>query len=252
CAAISESLIQSTLFGHVRGAFTGADQNRPGIFEGARGGTVFLDEIGDLPLAVQGNLLRVLQEGEIRRVGDTLARKVDVRIVAATHRDLEKMVEEGSFREDLYFRLRVAKVTLPALRERDSDLVLLADFFALRERGTRIDPEARKAISSYPWPGNIRELESVVRVAATYSDFEVIRTEHLADAGIPIEKPSSSEPDSAAQGPNKDYHQLVEDYRKELVSKALDRHGKNQSAAARDLGMTRQALSYLARKLGLL
>ncbi len=252
CAAISESLIQSTLFGHVRGAFTGADQNRAGIFESARGGTVFLDEIGDLPLAVQGNLLRVLQEGEIRRVGDTLARKVDVRIVAATHRDLAKMVDEGSFRQDLYFRLRVAKVVLPALRDRDSDLILLAEFFALRERGTRISASARKALSIYTWPGNIRELESVVRVAATYSDFEVIRTEHLADAGIPIDESISEEPASPAPGPSKDYHQLVEEYRKELVSTALQRHGKNQSAAARDLGMTRQALSYLARKLGLL
>ncbi len=252
CAAISESLIQSTLFGHVRGAFTGADQNRQGIFENARGGTVFLDEIGDLPLGVQGNLLRVLQEGEIRRVGESMARKVDVRIVAATHRDLAQMVEEGTFRQDLYFRLRVAKVELPALRDRSSDLLLLADFFALKERGTRIGTEARSILTSYPWPGNIRELVSVIRVAATYSDFDVIQAEHLADAGIPIDSPGPSETPSANSSTKKDYHQLVEDYRKELVSNALEQNDKNQSAAARQLGMTRQALSYLARKLGLL
>ena len=250
CAAVSPTLIQSTLFGHVRGAFTGADQNRPGIFETARGGTVFLDEIGDLPREAQGNLLRVLQEGEIRRIGESLARKVDVRIVAATHCNLAQMVEDKTFRQDLYFRLKVAKVEVPPLRRRGRDILLLAEHFALHERGTRITPAAKRLLSSYDWPGNIRELKNIVEVAAVYADFQSIEVRHLREAELQIDAVEAV--DEAPAGTGKSFEELSEAYRKSLIVSALERGGGNRSAAARELRMTRQAFSYLARKYGLI
>lgn len=257
CAAISPTLIQSTLFGHVRGAFTGADQNRAGIFETARGGTVFLDEIGDLPKEVQGNLLRVLQEGEIRRIGESLARKVDVRIVAATHCDLAQMVEDKTFRQDLYFRLKVAKVELPPLRDRGRDVLLLAEHFATSHRSEGLEKAAKSMLAAYHWPGNIRELMNIIEVAAVYADFGRIGAGHLKEAGLPTardeptQKAESSMGDGAG-GVRKSFSELVEDYRKELISEALKHNNGNQSAAARDLKTTRQNFSYLARKFGLI
>ncbi len=240
CAALSETLIQSDLFGHVKGAFTGADRDRAGIFESARGGTVFLDEIGDLPLPEQGKLLRVLQEGEIRRVGESLARKVDVRIVAATHRDLEKMVQREEFRQDLFFRLKVATIHLPPLRERGDDVLLLADHFLTRRApAARLSGEAKARLRSHPWPGNIRELENVLEVAATLTTGSEIGSEHLE---LPHQKSSASAGD---------YHQQVEELRRKLVGEALAQAHGNRSEAARRLGLSRQALSYLVRQLGL-
>lgn len=252
CAAVAESLINSTLFGHVRGAFTGADQNRAGIFESARGGTVFLDEIGDLPQGAQGNLLRVLQEGEIRRVGESLPRKVDVRIVAATHCDLATMVAAKTFRQDLYFRLRVAKVELPPLRERNGDVLLLAEHFATRERGARLSREAKKILLAHTWPGNIRELEGVIKVAATYADFNRIDADHLAEAGLTPGQVEDAPAPVDEVVLNQSFAEQIEDHKKSLLAAGLKRHGGNQSAAARELKMTRQSLSYLARKFGLL
>ena len=240
CAEISESLVLSKLFGHVRGAFTGADRDRMGIFETARGGTVFLDEIGDLPLHAQGMLLRVLQEGEVVRVGESLPRTVEVRVVTATHRDLETMVEEGRFRQDLYFRLRVAVVELPPLRDRGDDVLLLAEYFLRRlapEFGRRkLSREARRRIRAHPWPGNVRELEGQMEVAAALAVDGTIRPEHLRL------------PEEAAE-PTGDYHRQIEDLRRRLVSEALKATDGNQAEAARRLGLTRQALSYLVRKL---
>lgn len=242
CAAVSESLIQSDLFGHVRGAFTGAERDRKGIFETAKGGTVFLDEIGDLPLPVQGKLLRVLQESEVRRVGESFTRKIDARVVTATHCDLEAMVKAGEFRKDLFFRLKVATVKLPPLRDRGQDVLFLADHFLEEQRRhlphLRLSVEARSRLQTYDWPGNIRELKSTLEVAAALADGGEIEIEHLE---LPEARPTR-------QG---DYHRLVENYRRELLSDALAKSGGNRAKAARMLGLSRQALSYLVRKLGL-
>ena len=242
CTTMSESLGLSQLFGHVRGAFTGADRDRMGLFETARGGTVFLDEIGELPLAAQAMLLRVLQEGEIVRVGETLPRKVDVRVVAATHRDLRTRVEEGAFREDLYFRLAVAEIELPPLRERTGDVALLAGHFLRRlapEYGERrLTAPARELLESHDWPGNVRELQSAVHRAAALAIDGEIRPEHFR-----IER-SDDEPVG-------DYHRQVEDFRRRLVEDALAATDGNRSEAARRLGITRQALSYLVKSLGI-
>ncbi|MEE8524276.1 MAG: sigma 54-interacting transcriptional regulator, partial [Thermoanaerobaculia bacterium] len=198
CAALPETLIQPDLFGHVRGSFTGADRDREGVFESARGGTVFLDEIGDLPITAQGQLLRVLQEGEIRRVGESFARKVDVRIVAATHRDLEQMVQAGTFRQDLFYRLKVATIAVPPLRLRGDDILRLADFFLARiEVGgsaPRLSESVRQRLVTHPWPGNVRELHNVLAVAAALSADGEVRNQHLD-----LPEPSAS--------PRGEYHQ---------------------------------------------
>jgi DNA-binding NtrC family response regulator len=239
CAAFTEGVMASDLFGHVRGAFTGADKDRPGIFETVGGGTVFLDEVGDLPLAAQGNLLRVLQEGELRRVGESLPRKVDVRVVAATHRDLGAMVEEGRFRKDLFFRLKVGSVTLPPLAKRGNDILLLADAFLKQadgDRELRLTAEARSALLTYPWPGNVRELKNVLSIAVALTAGETIGAEDL-------------ELRYATESPLGGYHQQVDALRRRLVQEALTASGGNRAEAARRLGLSRQALSYLVKKL---
>ena len=240
CAALSDTLVQTELFGHVRGAFTGADRDRAGVFETARGGTVFLDEIGDLSSPSQAKLLRVLQEKEIRRVGESVSRKVDVRIVAATHRNLAQMVKDGSFREDLYFRLAVATVELPPLRDRDQDALLLADHFLLRLRSDlQLSPDARRALLNYSWPGNVRELRHKLEMATALADGETLEPDHLA---------LGSATPSPTQGT---YHEQVERLRKRLITEALAASGGNQAEAARGLGLTRQALSYLIKQFDL-
>lgn len=242
CAALPETLIQPDLFGHVRGSFTGADRDREGVFESARGGTVFLDEIGDLPTAAQGQLLRVLQEGEIRRVGESFARKVDVRIVAATHRDLEQMVQAGAFRQDLFYRLKVATIMVPPLRQRGDDILRLADFFLARiapgGSAPRLSEPAKQRLVAHPWPGNVRELHNVLEVAAALSADGEVMDQHL---DLP----------ELSASPRGEYHQMVDDYRKKVITSALAETDGNRAAAARNLGLTRQALSYLVRRLGL-
>lgn len=242
CAAIAEDLIQSDLFGHVRGAFTGADRDRAGIFESARRGTVFLDEIGDLPLTAQGKLLRVLQENEVRRVGESFARQVDVRVVAATHRDLEAMVDEGTFRRDLYYRLKAATVRLPPLKERGRDVLMLAEHFLEDSRRDlphlALSEASRERLVSHDWPGNVRELKNTLEVAAALAEGGCIEPEHLE---LPQKKP-------LRQG---EYHRLVLEYRRQLVEDALRQSDGNRAEAARHLGLSRQALSYLVRQLGL-
>jgi DNA-binding NtrC family response regulator len=243
CAALSESLLLEDLFGHAKGAFTGADRDRAGIFETARGGTVFLDEIGDLPLAAQGKLLRVLQEKEVRRLGEATPRTVDVRVVAATHRDLLTMVREKSFREDLYYRLRVAVVELPPLRERGADVLLLAEHFLARtsrgRRPCRLSRGARERLLLHRWPGNVRELENVLEVAAALAEGGTIDPDHL-------QLPAATESPARPAGT---YHQQVETFRRRLVEEALRAAQGNRAEAARRLGLTRQALSYLVRQL---
>jgi transcriptional regulator with GAF, ATPase, and Fis domain len=242
CAALSESLLLSDLFGHVRGAFTGAERDRAGVFETAAGGTVFLDEIGDLPANAQGMLLRVLQEGEVRRVGESLPRRVHVRVVAASHRDLEAMAAEGAFRQDLYYRLCAAAVALPPLRERGGDAVEIAEHLLARRSPPgggappRLASAARERIANHRWPGNVRELENVLGVAAALAGGGVVGPQHL-------------ELPAAAEGPSGDYHRQVESLRRRLVEEALAAAGGNRAEAARRLGLSRQALSYLVRKL---
>jgi transcriptional regulator with AAA-type ATPase domain/tetratricopeptide (TPR) repeat protein len=245
CAALSETLLLSDLFGHVRGAFTGADRERLGVFETAQGGTVFLDEIGDLPPVAQGMLLRVLQEGEVRRLGESLPRKVDVRVVAATHRDLARASREGTFRQDLYFRLRGASVTLPPLRERGGDVLLLATSMIEREASRlkivpvpRLDREAANRLAGHSWPGNVRELENVVRVACQLaSGGAEITAEHLEIEEIPGGKSAGS------------YQRQVSELKSRLLRQALSAANGKRAAAARLLGLSRQALSYLIREL---
>jgi transcriptional regulator with AAA-type ATPase domain/tetratricopeptide (TPR) repeat protein len=245
CAALSETLLLSDLFGHARGAFTGADRERLGVFETAQGGTVFLDEIGDLPPVAQGMLLRVLQEGEVRRLGESLPRKVDVRVVAATHRDLARASREGTFRQDLYFRLRGASVALPPLRERGGDVLLLATNMIEREAARlkivpvpRLDREAAKRLAVHSWPGNVRELENVVRVACQLAAGEnLITPEHLD-----IDEPAGGH--SAGS-----YHAQVDELKRRLLREALAAANGKRAAAARLLGLSRQALSYLIREL---
>ncbi len=185
CSSLPEPLMESELFGFVKGAFTGATQDRIGLFEEANGGTVFLDEIGDVPASIQVKLLRVLQEREIRRVGEEQVRKVDVRILAATHRDLKAMIEEGSFRQDLYYRLNVISLQLPALRERKEDVPLLANYF-LQKLGRKIGKNARtlsldamEALQNYPWPGNVRELENTIERSLVLSESPTLHARDL-------------------------------------------------------------------------
>ncbi|MCB1057112.1 MAG: sigma 54-interacting transcriptional regulator, partial [Acidobacteria bacterium] len=239
CAALAEHLVMSDLFGHVRGAFTGADRDRAGVFESARGGTVFLDEIGDLAAPAQGMLLRVLQEGEVRRLGESLPRQVDVRVVAATHRDLEEQVRRSEFRQDLFYRLRVALVTLPPLARRGHDVLLLAETFLTRhDPRLRLSPAARARLVGHSWPGNVRELGNVLAVAAALAEDGVIEPGHL------------DLPDTA-ETPATDYHQSLEAFRRRLVQEALAAAAGNRAEAARRLGLSRQALSYLVRQLRL-
>ncbi len=235
CAALSESLLLSELFGHARGAFTGADRSRAGIFETASGGTVFLDEIGDLPLQAQGKLLRVLQEGEVRRLGESTPRSVDVRVVAATHCDLDSMIEKGEFRRDLYYRLCVSSVVLPPLRDRGNDVLLLAEHF-LQQGGYSMTAEAGQRLLRHGWPGNVRELKNVIELATALCDGKLVGAENFE---MPAEQTQSKV----------GYHRQVEDFRRSLVREALLASGGRRAEAARRLNLSRQALSYLAKTL---
>ena len=243
CAALPEGLLVSDLFGHRRGSFTGADSDRIGVFESGEGGTVFLDEIAELPLAAQGMLLRILQEGEMRRVGDSLSRRLDFRLVSATHRDLPAMVEAGQFREDLYYRLRVANVEAPPLRDRDDDVMLLAHHFLGMFSGEgeklRFSEQVAGRILEYPWPGNVRELRNAIESAAALAEGPEITVEMLGLPNTPRRSPQVGA----------SYHRKLEQYRRDLIRKALSDAGGNQARAARSLGLSRQALSYLVRKL---
>lgn len=249
CAAIPESLVEAELFGSARGAFTGATADRPGLVEAAAKGTLFLDEVGEIPLAVQARLLRFLQESEVRRVGDTRSRKVDVRVVAATHRDLPALVRLGTFREDLYYRLRVMELSVPPLRARGDDVLTLARSFVVSSahRWKRAAPtlsrEAEEALLRHPFPGNVRELENAV-ARATVLAGEVIEPEHLAllpDAG-PDSRRSGSVP------PAEPSDSSLESYFVRFVRDHQDRMNEIERAAA--LGISRKTLWERRLKLG--
>ncbi|MGD9762376.1 MAG: nitric oxide reductase transcriptional regulator NorR [Candidatus Binatia bacterium] len=262
CAALPESLAESELFGHVRGAFTGAIADRPGKFEVADGGSLLLDEIGELPPLVQPKLLRVLQEGEIQRVGSDAPRRVDVRLLAATNRDLQQEVQCGRFRADLYHRLSVYPLRVPPLRERPEDVALLAGYFcdvARRRLGlgpVRLSPDALDALRAYPWPGNVRELENLLSRATLKAAARARRGEPVLIE--PVDLALGAPVDSAAppevQPPAADRRTLRDktiDYQRALIRRALADHGNNWAAAARALGMHRGNLHHLAARLGL-
>jgi DNA-binding NtrC family response regulator len=247
CAAIPETLIESELFGHERGAFTGANSSRTGLIEAADGGTLFLDEIGELPMAAQARLLRVLQNGEIRRVGSEQSRLVDVRLIAATHRDLKQRVQEGEFRSDLYFRLRVVELNLPPLRERGSDIIELSKFLLEKSRQQlnrgpmTLGPEAIKAITGYDWPGNVRELENAIERAVILCEDEVITPALLAiDTGQ--ESPGSSASLSAGD-------LSLEEYFRQFVLEHQDQ--MTETDLAKRLGISRKALWERRQRFGI-
>ena len=228
CAAIPETLIESELFGHEKGAFTGASAGRAGLVEAADGGTLFLDEIGELPLEAQARLLRVLQEGEIRRVGSVQSQKVDVRLIAATHRDLKNLAKAGQFREDLYYRLHVIALKLPALRERGSDVNEIADAFLARQSARigrddlHFSAEAEQAIRHYSWPGNVRELENAVERAVILSESAEISADLLGIdielSGLEDEGPFDTAPAVAGAGTNNASHEPTEDLSRKTTS----------------------------------
>jgi len=248
-AAISASLIESELFGHVKGAFTGADRPREGVFRQADGGTLFLDEIGDMPAAVQTRLLRVLQESVVQPVGSEELVKVDVRVLSATHQDLEAAIEEKLFRQDLYYRLRGIELVIPPLRQRQEDILLLAQTF-LGER-CRFDRGAIAAMVDHAWPGNVRELKQRVESAAAMCDTDVVTA---ADLGLVAAGGSEcpSDFDRYFELPLTEARdRLVEDFEKLAIERALRDTDRNVSAAARKLGIHRQSLQQKIAKLGL-
>jgi two-component system, NtrC family, response regulator AtoC len=258
CAALAPGLLESELFGHEKGSFTGAMARRPGRFELADGGTLFLDEVGDLTLDVQVKLLRVLQEREFERVGGLETIKVDVRVVSATHRDLEKLVAEGKFRQDLYYRLNVFPVTLPPLRERPGDITVLCEHFIQKfaqstgkaVRG--VDRDALASLASYPWPGNVRELENVIERAMILARGSTLSAADL-DFGrrpIPAAAPAAPPADGGGEPGRSLYKRLSEQERGEIVA-AVERSQGNIAHAARALGINRSTLYYRMRKHGL-
>ncbi|HEY6908500.1 MAG TPA: sigma-54 dependent transcriptional regulator [Myxococcales bacterium] len=263
CGAIAEGVLESELFGHARGSFTGATGARRGLFEEASGGTLFLDEIGDIGGRIQGQLLRVLQEGEIRRVGESAPVKVDTRVVAATNKDLAEAVKAGRFREDLYYRLNVVSIRIPPLRERREDIPLLAEHFASRhagERGASLTTEAREALLAWDWPGNVRELENAVARALALNPGGTILPEDLPEAvrerwqsrrGAPARAPSAiAVPAAAAPAPDPIIadHPSLEELTRRYAERVLRESGGNKTRAAEALGIDRKTLSRLLRE----
>jgi len=266
CAALPETLADSELFGHIRGAFTGANRDRAGKFEVADGGTLLLDEIGELPSTVQPKLLRAIQEGEVQRVGSNATLRVNVRLLAATNRNLEAEVQAGRFREDLFHRLNVYPLTVPPLRERVEDIPLLAGHFneSIQRRlglsAVRISAEALAKLAGYGWPGNIRELENVISRAvlkalpgAPRGEPLVVEPGHLShDIGQPADPARNVGTDAhPAAEAGRPLRALVKEYEREVIRRALARQGGNWAAAARELRMHRSNLHNLAARLGL-
>ncbi len=255
CSAVVETLFESELFGHVRGAFTGATDHKPGLFELADGGTLFLDEIGELPLAVQAKLLRVLELGEVHRVGSLDPRRVNVHVIAATNRDLRAEVAAGRFRSDLYYRLNVVEVKLPALRDRREDIPYLTAAF-VRDTSERLQkpllgltPGAERLLQQAPWDGNVRELRNVIERACILADADFITERELA-VSMPALQVSPAAPQAPAQQRAADADLLV-NVEREHIQRALVRANGNKKAAARMLGLSRRALYRRLERLDL-
>lgn len=265
CAAIPETLIESELFGHEKGAFTGASSDREGLVAAADGGTLFLDEIGELPLDAQARLLRVLQEGEVRPIGSVESRKVDVRLIAATHRDLAKLAQENHFREDLYYRINVIQLTLPPLRERGPDIITLAEFMLERyceqfgKPLLQLSPEAVQAITTYQWPGNVREMENAIqRAVILCEDEHSISHDLLAlDLDLSTFEVEDDDEDQEASNPKKSRRHSfdpaedlsLEDYFQRFVLEHQD--SMSETELARKLGVSRKCLWERRQRLGI-
>jgi len=245
CAAIPSDLMESELFGHVRGAFTGAANDRRGAFREAEGGTLLLDEIGDMDVATQAKILRALQERVVTPVGGAPT-PVDVRVIATTHRDLERRVRERSFREDLYYRLHVVPIHLPALRERFADIVPLAEHFLARASGKRLSAEAVARLLTHCWPGNVRELKNAMERAAALVRGEVVGAGDLDF--IASARPLDA---AIAEWPDENLASAIERLEKMLIRRALERSGGNRAAAARELAIHRQLLYAKIKRYGL-
>jgi two-component system, NtrC family, response regulator HydG len=243
-----DSLIDDELFGHERGAFTGASQSRRGRFEEANTGTIFIDEIGDLALPLQAKLLRVLQERTVERLGSNVPRPVDIRVICATNRNLEQMVREGTFREDLYFRISVVKVPMPPLRERSEDVPLLAEYFLRmfarvhKKQHRSMTPGFLSALSRHSWPGNVRELQNVIERSVVLANGH----ERLGVDDLPPELQTLSIPDELPKG---SFHEAVKGFKRQLVRSALSVHGGNKLKAAKELGISRCYLHRLLNQL---
>ena len=253
CGAIPEGLLESEFFGHEKGAFTGAVTRRTGRFEHADGGTLFLDEIGELPLALQVKLLRVIQDREFERVGGEKTLKVDVRLVAATNRNLEEMVAAGTFRQDLFYRLNVVSLSVPPLRQRPADIPLLASHFLRKftaEHGRDIDDfddHALAVMQRYAWPGNVRELSNAVERAVVMSSGNMIFAEDLPQSVVEANRQVPAETDSS----QKTLKEQVRDFEARVIQQALERNQDNRSRTANELGISRRALLYKLHELNL-
>jgi two-component system response regulator HupR/HoxA len=257
CSAFNENLLESELFGHVKGAFTGAMRDKQGLFEVADGGTFFLDELGEMSPALQVKLLRVLQDGTFLPVGGTKQKKVDVRIIAATNRNLEEMVEKGTFRQDLYYRLNVVNLLLPPLRERVGDVPLLVQFFVSKiatksnQSPKTMSPDAMAALEAYSWPGNIRQLENEIQRAYVMSgkDAEITRA-HLSPAVVE-QKSNVIQSGGPVEGDGRPLKEILEGVEREMIKQALVRCAGNKSEAARQLGISRSNLIAKAQEYGM-
>jgi len=244
CAAIPENLLESEMFGHERGAFTGAMERHIGKFELANGGTIFMDEIGEMPMPMQAKLLRVVQEGSVERIGGEKSIPIDVRIIAATNIDIKKAVKEKKFREDLYYRLNVIPINLPPLRERMEDLPLFLSYFIdkynkeLNKNITNVTKEAMEALKNYSWPGNVRELENLVERVITLTNDDHIDIRHIPLDIINVNR-SNKEEFSLEEG---SFLKAVRNFEKKLLTKAMEASGGNQTAAAKMLGIHRTTL----------
>ena len=252
CAAMARELVESELFGHEKGAFTGATASREGKFSAADGGTLFLDEIGDMPLETQAKVLRVLQEQEFERVGGNRTIKVEVRVIAATNKNLHQMVQEGKFREDLFFRLNVVPIVSPSLRERREDIPLLAMHF-LKEVTSRygrgvaaFSPDAYRLLLSAPWPGNVRELKNVIEASAVLATGAEI---HAVDLQLNQQVSQLENPEATTFKEAKQH--VVDTFERDFITRALHRHQGNVTKAAAEMGMLRQQLQQKIRELGL-
>lgn len=258
CAVLSENLLESELFGHIRGSFTGAVTTKLGLFEIADGGTVFLDEVGNISLSIQAKLLRVLQEREFTPVGGTKSKKVDIRLIAATNKDLEKMMKEGTFREDLYYRLNIVPIYLPPLKEREEDIPLLAIHFLKKyseQMGKKIrgfSPEAMEKLLRYQWPGNVRELENIIERTVVMMEEEMVRPEHIIlpgqkkqEEGYPYIPMTTEELKEVKKQLRE---KAVEEIEKAFVLNALERNQWNVTKASEEVGMLRPNFQALMRK----
>lgn len=257
CSAFSETLLESELFGHVKGSFTGAVKDKPGLFTIADGGTLFLDELGEMSLALQAKLLRVLQDGTFTPVGETRPRKVDVRVVAATHRDIPKMIQEGKFREDLYYRLNVISLNIPPLRERKDDIPLLIEAFLSKSDDGKqkvLAPETLKSFLDYSWPGNVRQLENeIARLVVLSGDAEELGKEFLSSA-LTNQLANQSEQRRAAssnQSVDGTLPEAIENLEKTMIRDVLSKVDGNKSEAARVLGISRSSLIAKVQEYGL-